>query len=312
MVEINGVSLYLGGYIQETLRDIKDFNKHDWDNLMLITGPTGDGKTTLGKLLSFVLDPNITIKQWAYNADQFEKIVDDDNLPAMSAVVWDESDELTGHWASTMIQAMTRKMKRIRKKRLFIILITPTFHDMRPYFAVSRARCLFDVYAEPERDENGKFLPNRGRVRFFNQDKKRQLYFLGKKTWDMHCVAPNYYDSFGKVPDNYPINEAELEVKKDEAMKALLAVGGKSDTIPKYRLEVEDRLQAACWRKFGKIFSNKELGFVLGVSDTTIDRDIALLKAKMQDFPSEAPPVGGNSKIRLRELFEKESEEVGA
>lgn len=223
MVEVNGVKFYLGGYTQEVLRDLQEFPKHDWDNVIPVTGREGDGKTSFVKLASLLLDPNVSVSRWAYNAEQFEAIIDLEDLPEGANVIWDESDELAQHWANTIVQAMTRKMKRIRKKRLTIWLITPTFFDMKKYFAIFRTRCLFDIYAEPKRDkETGKFEPNRGRLRFFSWEKKRELYIKGVKEWNMNAVLPNFIDSFGKVPTNYPISEAELEIKKDEAMRSLL------------------------------------------------------------------------------------------
>jgi hypothetical protein len=223
MVEVNGVVFKIGGYVQGVLEDLKEFPKHDWDNVILVTGREGDGKTSFVKLCSYYLDPNVSADRWAYNAEQFEKIIDSENLPEGANVIWDESDELAQHWSNSIIQTMTRKMKRIRKKRLTIWLITPTFFDMKKYFAIFRARCLFDVYAEPSRNkETGAFEPNRGRVRFFSWERKRELFMKGVKEWNMHAVQQNWYDAFGKVPEAYPIKAEELELKKDEAMKALL------------------------------------------------------------------------------------------
>ena len=223
MVEVNGLKMYIGGYIQGVLEDLKEFPKHNWDNVILVTGREGDGKTSFVKIASYILDPSVTTDRWAYNAEQFESIIDNDDLPEGANIIWDESDELAQHWSNNIVQAMTRKMKRIRKKRLTIWLITPTFFDMKKYFAIFRARCLFDVYAEPRRNkETGVFEANRGRVRFFSWEKKRELYIKGVKEWNMNAVMPNFIDSFGKVPDGYPVSEDELELKKDEAMKSLV------------------------------------------------------------------------------------------
>jgi len=235
MVELNGLKFYLGGYLIGVLDDLKEFPKHDWDNVILVTGREGDGKTSMVKLTSYYLDPLVTVERWVYTAEQFEKLVDQEDLPEGANIIWDESDELSQHWSNNIVQAMTRKMKRIRKKRLTIWLITPTFFDMKKYFAIFRARCLFDVYAQPNRNkETNKFEPNRGRVRFFSWDKKRELYIKGVKEWNMNAVLPNFIDTFGKVPVDYPIDEASLELKKDEAMKSLLAKN------PDERLNVND------------------------------------------------------------------------
>lgn len=278
MVEINGVSIYMGGYLLKTFKLLAEFPKHNWDNVIFVTGREGDGKTEFVKGGSFILDPTITIDRWAYNAEQFEAIVDREDLPDGANIVWDESDELSGHWSTAIVQTLKRKFKRIRKKRLTIWLITPTFFDMNKYFAIFRTRCLFDVYAEPSVDENGTFKPNRGRVRFFNWDNKRKLYIHGYKTWDMYATMPDFIDGFGKVPPNYPINEAELEAKKDEAMKAIL---NKDNGKPTSQVALRRR-ELYKWRQWfeanpGKIPKTKDYAWVYGVDDRTIRRDWAEL-----------------------------------
>ena len=273
MIDVNGVGLSFGGYVKQSLDDLKDFVINQWDDIILVTGAEGDGKTSFVKLASLYLDHNITEKQWAYTAEQFEQIVDSD-LPPMSCIVWDESDELSQHWASKMIQALSRKFKRIRKKRFIIFLITPTFFDMRKYWAITRTRCLYDVYATPERDENGKFLPNRGQVRFFSHDTKRKLYIYGSKEWDMRATSPDWWDRFGKVPDNYPIAEDVLEKRKDEAMKSLIKTE-KSHPDPKKQWRQRELYRWAKWFEAnpGKIPQASDYGWVYGVHAATIRRD---------------------------------------
>lgn len=216
------VSKRLGGYLLSVLDDQKELIAHDWDVVNQVVGFEGDGKTTFVKLASLYQDPTITAAQWAYNAEQFEQIVDREDLPRGSCIVWDESDDLSSKWTENIIQSLKRKFKRIRKKGYIIWLVTPTFFDLNKYWALFRTRCLFDVYADPKRNDKGNFEANRGRVRFFNRDKKRQLYISGYKNWDMRCVMPNFIESFSKVPADYPINETELEEKKDEAMKNII------------------------------------------------------------------------------------------
>ncbi len=210
-----------GNYIKSVLDDLKDLVAHEWDGVTTTVGDEGDGKTNLTKLMAYYVDPKISIEDVAFNAAQFEAAVD--KADEFSSIIWDESDDLSAHWASTMIQTLKKKFKRIRSKHLFIWLVTPTFFDMNKYWAIHRTRCLFHVYAEPKRDSDGHFHANRGRVRFFGKDNKRKLYFGGVKNWDMYCIHPDFLDAFNKVPDDYPINNKDYEDKKDEAMKSLLA-----------------------------------------------------------------------------------------
>lgn len=315
MVDINGVSISLGGYLTSVLEDMKEFPKHDWDVINLVTGDEGDGKTTFVKLCSYYLDPKIKADQWAYNSEQFEKIVDMD-FPVGSNIVWDESDELSGHWSNVVLQTLTRKFKRIRKKRYVIWLVTPTFFDMRMYFAIKRTRCLFDVYAEPTRNEDGKFIPNRGRVRFFNKNDKRLLYIKGKKEWNMHAKAPSFFDRFGMIPSNYPIDADVLEAKKDEAMKSLLKVDETDrTTVARNRAMYVANFNQWFLSNYGKKPSGKDFNFIFKISDRQALRDLRNYDKNFAEKLGTSPFTAdrgdtllGNS---LREDFFKETEGDG-
>lgn len=232
-------------------------------------------------------------------------------------IIWDESDELAQHWSNNIVQAMTRKMKRIRKKRLTIWLITPTFFDMKKYFAIFRARCLFDVYAEPKRNkETNKFEANRGRVRFFGWEKKRELFIKGVKEWNMNAVMPNFIDSFGKVPEAYPIVEADLELKKDEAMKALLESksGGRfNENDVKVQMYIDlmnEHEVLPMWKwsktKFSEVMNIdrktlynklKELGKYSPIRGDVVGFEVEKGERLLRNLPGKNPPVmkGGES-----------------
>ena len=268
------VKMSVGNLILSVLDDMREFPKHDWDFVNLVVGNVGDGKTSFVKLCSLILDPDITENQWAYSAEQFEKIVDQDLEPG-SNIVWDESDELTESWNSKIIQTMSRKFKRIRKKRYVIWLITPTFFDMRKFFVITRANCLWDVYANPMRNEAGKFEANRGYVRFFNKNKKRQLYIRGVKEWNMNAVLPDFRERFGIVPSNYPIDNNVLEAKKDEAMKGLLEDADKPTVkLHIYREDCVSRSRQALFSNYGVNVSSEVLSWIFKVSPRQIRRDI--------------------------------------
>ena len=219
-----GVDKKLGGIIKSNLHIAKLKVKDDWDNVQLIVGLNRTGKTEFAKLISYYLDPSVNLNRWAYSADQFEKIIDDETLPKGSVIVWDESDDFTGHYNSEIIQVFKKKFKRIASWNFIILLITPTFFDMNKYFAVMRTDCLWHVYTTPTYDkETDKFSSNRGKVMFYGRESKRQLYFKGKKDdWNMNAVKSDFYDSFGRVPVDYPIDHNLLVARKDEAMRNML------------------------------------------------------------------------------------------
>jgi energy-coupling factor transporter ATP-binding protein EcfA2 len=288
---------YFGNYIRKNLDDLQDLVKHQWDGVSLIVGDEGDGKTTLVKLMAWYVDNNININKVAFNAAQFEEAVD--IAESFSSLIWDESDDLSGHWASVMIQTLKRKFKRIRSKHLFIWLVTPTFFDMNKYWSIHRARCLWHVYAQPSRDQDGKFHSNRGRVRFFNKDKKRLLYFGGIKTWNMYAVHPDFVDAFLKVPDDYPITEAEYDAKKDAATKMVSLDESKHNNPATLRRTVIERLPR--WfdnnRNKRKIMIG-DFSWIMNVSEKTIDNDLRFLKKNSYKESIEPETLGKTNEIR--------------
>lgn len=294
----------LGGYIVRVLDDTKDLVSLNWDGIFLVTGEEGDGKTTFVKTASYYLDHETNITRWAYNSEQFEKAVDRDDVKPGTNIIWDESDELSGHWADRVVMTMKRKFKRIRSRRLIIWLITPTFFDMGKYFAIKRTRGLFDVYAKPQRNEDGKLQANRGQVRFFNKDKKRLLYFEGKKLWNMESVMPNFIDRYAPPHESYPIPEADLEHLKDEASKSLLNSPERTTSlIPKYRQECILRFETwAMSHGLGRV-SQKDSAFIFGRSPTVMKRDQAEIRKNITGdglYARHSPPAGGTIQDRLQ------------
>jgi hypothetical protein len=301
MVEVNGVVFKIGGYVQGVLEDLKEFPKHDWDNVILVTGREGDGKTNFVLLASYYLDQTVNADRWVYNSKQFEELIDKDDLPPGSNIIWDESDELAGSSSNAIINIIKRKLKRIRYKNYTIWLITPTFFDMNVYNAVFRTRCLFDVYAEPRRNkETGKFEPNRGRVKFYSYDTKRQLYFKGKeKYWDMEVVKSDFYDAFGKVPEGYPIDMNVLKVKKDEAAKDL---ADEKDNVQvkasSLRAEYVSRVEQWMFSNYNIKCTNKDLSWMFKVDERTIRRDKVTFDKKFASVGGDVSVLdGGTDKI---------------
>jgi len=209
-----GCSIYFDQYLYETLSDSNKAVKKGWDIISLLVGYEGDGKTTLGVQMALYWDHNFNIDNIVFNAQQFEEVVD--NCPKESSVLWDEADDLSSNWSSEMIVAMKKKMKRIRRKRLKIILCTPTFHDLNKYFAITRTRFLVHVYAKGLQ---------RGYFRAFGRDRKKKLYIYGKKEMDLGATNSDFNGKFTDIPDGFPVDmseDGEYDIKKEDSTKNLI------------------------------------------------------------------------------------------
>jgi hypothetical protein len=208
MVKINDgkVELYLDGFMRQNLDIAKERVRKNFDMVTIYFGLEGSGKTTKALQDAYYLDSTINIDRVVFNPGQFERAVD--IATPEQAIIWDEADDLGGHWASRIIRTMKRLFKRIRKKRLFIFLVTPTIFDLNKYFVIHRTLFLCKIYAKGT---------ERGNFAFYAGDAKRLLYMLGYKMWDDNAAYPDFRGQFTDLPDNFPIDLVEYEVKKDKA-----------------------------------------------------------------------------------------------
>lgn len=218
--DVNGnplpCEIYLDGKMKQNFDFYNKKRNLNWDVVGAVVGLEGDGKTVMTLQYALYMDYKFNIDHIVFTEEQFYEAVDDEvKFPDGSCLVWDEADAAAEHFASTIIRAMTKKFKRIRKRRLVIFLVTPTFFDMNRYFAVHRLRFLIEVYS------NGL---ERGFFNYFNIVQKRLLYFEGKKYWNMGAVKSSSYGRFTDLPKDFPVNMSkgsEYDKKKDEATKEI-------------------------------------------------------------------------------------------
>ena len=250
-VDVAGVSLYLDGYIKENLDFLREKVEHKWDGVSLWVGEEGDGKTTAALQSAFYLDPSLCLERIVFNARQFEEAVN--TAQPFQSIVWDEADDLAGHWASKMVRTIKRLMKRIRKKQLYIFLVTPSLFDLGKYFVIHRAKFFVHVYS--------KGL-ERGFLRFFTGEKKTLLYMSGYKMWNMYAINPNFVASFTDLPKGFPIDMKLYEIKKDAA-----TANGDEDDLSPGR---ENKMERVCYGLKLRGWSVMEISDLTGYSDRRV------------------------------------------
>lgn len=260
--------LYMDGYLKSNLQGLYEFVRNDWDGIGFVTGYEGDGKTVLGMQMAHYLDADFNLENVVFTAGQFEERVDE--ADPFTAIVWDEADDLSKGWWDDMLQALISKFKRIRSKNLFIILITPTIFDLQKYFVIHRTRFLIEVYSD------GTI---RGFFKFFNRERKKDLYIKGKRHWDMDAASSNFKGRFTKLPEGFPIDWDSYNEKKDEATEAMLALQGqnKQQVVVKYRRDCVKRLYDLLERK-GLDWNQQDIAEVFGVDRTTVSKDKSKLR----------------------------------
>lgn len=300
--DVNGnplpCEIYLDGKMKQNFDFYNKKRNLNWDVVGAVVGLEGDGKTVMTLQYALYMDYKFNIDHIVFTEEQFYEAVDDEvKFPDGSCLVWDEADAAAEHFASTIIRAMTKKFKRIRKRRLVIFLVTPTFFDMNRYFAVHRLRFLIEVYS------NGL---ERGFFNYFNIVQKRLLYFEGKKYWNMGAVNSSSYGRFTDLPKGFPVDMrkgSEYDKKKDEATKE---ISGDENGI-KLPAKAKKELQLLIHKFIAKNMlkdniTRTQIAKWFGVSNTTISEllrdeepskfNSTIIKAEQQIDVSNLHPKG--------------------
>ena len=253
-VDVSGNPIPCSLYFDQTYKDnldaLKKKQEKNWDVVGCFVGYEGDGKTTHALQTALYLDSNLNLDNVVFNDKQFLELINSPDLKKGTCIVWDESDAVSGHHASTIVQVLIQTFKRIRKKNCFILLVTPSFFDFNKYFAIHRLMFLVNDYA--------KGL-ERGFFGFYNRDTKRQLYMCGKKMWYMGVVKPNFIGRFTDLPKGFPLDMEAYEKKKDLATEKL-----KEDTITNsrtgYKRVIRERMMFVA--NLDKFFKEHNLNYV--------------------------------------------------
>lgn len=214
-ISINGVERYFDGRLHEALEIYKKIVANKWDGVFYIGGYEGDGKSEFAGQLAHYFDPTYCLERCVFTPEQFMKAVDE--AEEGEAVVYDEAqDAFESVNRDTISRALKSKMTRIRKKRLYIIIVAPDFWRINKYMFIHRARAFFRVYA------NGL---QRGFFEFYNRERKHRLMIEGKKK-ELLCVKPNFR---GRFTHWFPLDEQAYDKKKEEATKLVGKETGSED-----------------------------------------------------------------------------------
>ena len=210
IIKVNNHEFYMDDWLKQNLDIAKSVIKQDWDMTFLCDGKEGAGKSTLILQAAYYCDPSFNIDRIAFTPKEFKKNV----LAAdkYSSVVYDEAySGLQARAAMSLInRTLVSMMAEIRQKNLFLFIVAPSFFDMDKYIAIFRSRALFSVYT----GENFE----RGFFKFYNEERKKELYILGKKFYvypKSGMGSPNFQ---GKFTMFKPVSDTEYKKRKLNAL----------------------------------------------------------------------------------------------
>lgn len=225
-------------YMEEFLRVRLDLmcervTKHKFDNLIIIDGPEGYGKSNLAAGVAYYAAWK-TGRPWGKQPAFF--ILDDMLNHATSTkeqvIWWDEA--ALGALASESYTQVQRKLLKLlmvaRKKNHFYVFVIPKFFKLKGDI-VDRAQALLHVYS---RDDI-----TRGRFVYYTKEQKERLFEHWQATRDK--AYTKFYDFAGSFPEALPLVMDE-KAYDDDKDKAILSINGKDDThnkqIDKLKAEI--------------------------------------------------------------------------
>lgn len=254
----------------EKICNIKKYQKKGWDSLILIDGPRRGGKSTLGKTIAYLLNPDGTIDNFVAGIeeapDKIAKAKYDDYL------FFDE-----GSLVANSKQAMSRKNVQLEQiidvvgvKRLVLIFCMPSFFSISKSIAVEHSRFLLHVYTG-KKLERGKFV-------YFGTKKKKSLYSIGKKNFGSYKKPAADWN--GKFTDFQLPFEDDYNKLKASSLREALGLEKKESQ----KKEVDYRREyIARFKENNPEISNKDIAKGFGISEREYYRRMSKQKDMKAD-----------------------------
>lgn len=203
-------------------------------NVILITGRTGTGKSEFAIQLAKALDPNFGIDNIFWNTEDLIRVAasKEDIKPPGTAFIFDEAREGT-----QSLNAMTETNRRmglfldtIRSRGYHIFLLQPSYFLFQKSIAIYAADILFHIEkrGNPEfyeglkkglfGDENPHEPFTRGIGRIYDVNQKKLVYIKGKRMEDMDAASCTWF-TFKK--SHGIVDWEEYEKRKTVAVAAM-------------------------------------------------------------------------------------------
>ncbi len=204
---------YMDGYIKANLDIMAKRIVDDMQFVGVISGKgtVRNGKSTFAQHQGYYFTHKVNELHNLKNTFTMENIVfkADDliekafSLPKYSTLILDEGDDLTAQYYSKLAIKLRRFFRKCGQLNLFFILLIPDFFELPRAYAVTRSTYLVNVMFM------GEF--ERGFFEFYSGEKKRELYYKGRRYGDYHCVKENFK---GRFPKPYLVDEKQYRDKK--------------------------------------------------------------------------------------------------
>jgi ABC-type dipeptide/oligopeptide/nickel transport system ATPase component len=253
-------------YLDKKLKEKLDFGikqqKKKNDVVGLICGDEGSGKSTLAaNIMRYVSKDKFDPKKDMVGADYDDGINKIDRAAIEGCLMFDEGNVF--FLSTEVLKKEQRELHKIfsifRQKRLFVLIVAPSFFRLGSYFTLDRSKFLCITYLK-----KGK----RSFFKYFGDKKKEKLYMKGKKYHNDSAVKPQFR---GRYDPCYLLENKEYDRFKLKTLTSSLKKAQdplkKKHLTPK-RLEVEFRKRVIA-NNIDK--TEEELGKILGIKQQTVN-----------------------------------------
>lgn len=214
-MKVTDKDLYIDSKLKEKLDLMitRTMGKSEQDNVVLIDGDEGTGKTNIASLIAYYVAYK-TKRELSINNVFFDldKLIDFAMKTEKQIVWWDEGalGGLASEWWKKNQKRFMKLLMIARKRRHFFIICIPKFFKLNEYFVVDRSIGLIHTYADQG--------VNIGRFVYFTKAKKEYLFYEWKKS--RRRGYKNYYDFRGRFTKTLGkvIDENLYDKKKDQAI----------------------------------------------------------------------------------------------
>ena len=173
------------GLIDRLVQDMHTNVSQDYDNLLIISGAEGSGKSNLAVQICHLFDPTFTLQErYIYDFLPFlEKLSKDASATPGKAYLLDEATNLVSNrdWNKETNKHMIQLLEMFRSRGLTLVMCIPSFDRLDVYIREHRAR--YNLICK-DLAAGDKF---RGRGYFELEILHPRKIYIGHGTFDQMC-----------------------------------------------------------------------------------------------------------------------------